>query len=185
MVYILQNNQKSGPIDDVQLRDRLASGEILPHSLVWREGEPDWIALEEYLLSRPGALAPAPYHSRSVAMPSPTAAVAGPQVVIIRESPNIPTSINANLGGERGSGMAMAAFVCGLLSFIAVFPAIPAIICGHMARAQTKRDPTLTGRGLATAGLVIGYLVLIGAIASSLFFIFLMLVVGVAANAGH
>ena len=81
--------------------------------------------------------------------------------------------------------MAMAAFVCGLLSFIAVFPAIPAIICGHMARAQTKRDPTLTGRGLATAGLIIGYLVLIGAIASSLFFIFLMLVVGVAANAGH
>lgn len=43
-------------------------------------------------------------------------------------------------------------FCCGLLT------AIPGIICGHMARSKIREsNGTLTGDGLALAGLIIGY----------------------------
>jgi hypothetical protein len=34
---------------------------------------------------------------------------------------------------------------------------IPGIICGYLAKARMRRDPSLKGRGLATAGLAVGY----------------------------
>jgi hypothetical protein len=37
---------------------------------------------------------------------------------------------------------------------------LPGIICGHLAKSRLRRDPSLKGQGLATAGLVIGYLIL-------------------------
>jgi hypothetical protein len=37
---------------------------------------------------------------------------------------------------------------------------IPGIICGHLALKQLAREPALKGRGLAKAGLIIGYIVL-------------------------
>lgn len=37
--------------------------------------------------------------------------------------------------------------------------AIPAIICGHLARAQVKQAPgVVSGSGMAMAGLIMGYL---------------------------
>jgi type II secretory pathway pseudopilin PulG len=48
--------------------------------------------------------------------------------------------------------------VCGIL----VFPAIIAIILGHIALSQINRSGgTLRGRGMAIAGLVLGYLELV------------------------
>jgi len=34
---------------------------------------------------------------------------------------------------------------------------IPAVICGHLALAKFQKEPQLQGKGLATAGLIIGY----------------------------
>jgi hypothetical protein len=46
----------------------------------------------------------------------------------------------------------------GVLSFvIGPFGFIPAIICGHVSRLRLRRNPSLAGSGLATAGLIIGY----------------------------
>jgi hypothetical protein len=58
----------------------------------------------------------------------------------------------------RTSGVAIASLILSCLSFlIGPFGCIPGIICGHIARRQCARDPQLGGKGLAFAGLIVGY----------------------------
>ncbi len=56
--------------------------------------------------------------------------------------------------------IAIASLVLGILGLACIGPfgAIPAIICGHKAKSRIKAsDGTLTGDGIALAGLVLGY----------------------------
>jgi hypothetical protein len=60
------------------------------------------------------------------------------------------------------NGMAIGALVCGLAEIFTLgFAAIPAVILGHLARAQIRRSGE-RGDGMAIAGLVLGYLGLAG-----------------------
>jgi DNA-directed RNA polymerase subunit RPC12/RpoP len=68
---------------------------------------------------------------------------------------------------QRASGLAIASFVCSLSSFITCIGWLPGIICGHMARSRIRRNPSLKGSGLATAGLVIGYLFLMSEVGTT------------------
>ena len=53
--------------------------------------------------------------------------------------------------------LAVLSFTCGWL-----FTAIPAVICGHIARAKIRKSGgALSGRGIATGGLVLGYIALV------------------------
>jgi Domain of unknown function (DUF4190) len=53
--------------------------------------------------------------------------------------------------------LAVLSFTCGWL-----FTAIPAVICGHVARAKIRESGgAFGGRGVATAGLVLGYIALV------------------------
>jgi Domain of unknown function (DUF4190) len=53
--------------------------------------------------------------------------------------------------------LAVLSFTCGWL-----FTAIPAVICGHVARSKIRKsDGALGGKGIATAGLVLGYIGLV------------------------
>jgi len=57
-------------------------------------------------------------------------------------------------------GIAIASLVCGILSWVCVglLAAIPAVITGHLALGRIKRSAgALGGRGLAIAGLILGY----------------------------
>ncbi len=86
-------------------------------------------------------------------VPPPTRAHAAPATIILPppgESAPVPTARRA----PRTSGLAWAALVLSLLGPIGC---VPAIICGHLARARIAKDPLLDGRGLALAGLIIGY----------------------------
>jgi Domain of unknown function (DUF4190)/Domain of unknown function (DUF1707) len=82
-------------------------------------------------------------------------------------------------GSEVTNGLAVASLVCGLLQLFSLgLTAIPAIVLGYAARGQIRRTGE-RGEGLATAGLVLGWL--------GIAFVLLM-VVGVAAMAvttGH
>src|SRR6516225_3482216 len=52
--------------------------------------------------------------------------------------------------------LAILSFTCGWL-----FTAIPAIICGHVARAKIRKSGgTLEGKNIAIAGLILGYIAL-------------------------
>ena len=53
-------------------------------------------------------------------------------------------------------GLAIAALV---FSLIGPLGSIPAVICGHLALRKIRKEPALGGRGLALAGLIIGYVV--------------------------
>jgi hypothetical protein len=57
----------------------------------------------------------------------------------------------------RTSGLAIASLV---FSLIGPLGCIPAIICGHIALRKIEKGSALRGRGLALAGLIIGYIVL-------------------------
>ena len=53
--------------------------------------------------------------------------------------------------------LAVLSFTCGWL-----FTAIPAVICGHIARAKIRKSGgALGGRGIATTGLILGYIALV------------------------
>jgi hypothetical protein len=45
---------------------------------------------------------------------------------------------------------------------------IPAIVCGHVARGTIRRSTAYCGNGMATAGLVLGYIGLVGSLATGL-----------------
>src|SRR5947199_3789182 len=53
--------------------------------------------------------------------------------------------------------LAILSFFCGWL-----ITAIPAVICGHIARAKIRKSGgALGGKGIATAGLILGYIALV------------------------
>jgi len=71
----------------------------------------------------------------------------------------------AAAAGEKTSGMAIAALVMGVAGFIFFgILSILAIIFGGIGISQTNKDPSLKGRGLAVAGLVLGILGVAGGI---------------------
>jgi hypothetical protein len=61
---------------------------------------------------------------------------------------------------SRTEPLAIWSLVLGILSLLScVFVVgVPAVICGHLARAKTKKNPALQGAGMAVAGIVTGYL---------------------------
>lgn len=61
----------------------------------------------------------------------------------------------------RTSGLATASLIFGLLgwTFLPTLGAVIAVILGHMAKSEINNSRGyLTGGGLATAGLVLGYI---------------------------
>jgi hypothetical protein len=53
--------------------------------------------------------------------------------------------------------LAILSFTCGWL-----FTAVPAVICGHIARSKIRKSGGgLGGKGIATAGLILGYIALV------------------------
>lgn len=73
---------------------------------------------------------------------------------------------------KQTSTKAIVSAVAGLLGWtlLPVLGSLTAIIAGHMARAEIRRNPdTLTGDGWALVGLVLGWLSVLIAVASIVF----------------
>lgn len=85
------------------------------------------------------------------------------------------------------STMAITSLVLGILSYVCLgfLAAIPAIICGHSALAQIRRgEVSDSNRGLALAGLILGYVnLIITVLAIIAYAIFVLIFLG-AATAG-
>jgi hypothetical protein len=61
---------------------------------------------------------------------------------------------------QRTSGYAIASLVLGIAGFF-VFPVIPsilAVVFGQKAKDEIRANPSIGGDGLATAGLVLGWI---------------------------
>ncbi len=63
---------------------------------------------------------------------------------------------------EHTSGLAIASLVLGIVWFAGI-GAFMAVVFGHVALSHMKTDRLLRGRGMAVAGLVLGYVGLVGA----------------------
>jgi Domain of unknown function (DUF4190)/DUF1707 SHOCT-like domain len=77
-----------------------------------------------------------------------------------RQLPVVPLPARSYSPGPNTgtNGMAVGSFVCAVLQlFSAGLTSIPAVILGHAARKQIRRTGQ-RGEGLATAGLVLGWL---------------------------
>lgn len=158
--YYGKTGAPEGPVDEATLRERIAAGLIQADTLVWKRGMAEWQPLSSHpelsslLVDRPEISGP----------PAP------PQST---EQFFVPTGLSSQQANvRRTSGLAIASLVCGLGGFATCFfTAIPAVICGHLALREIRRDSQVDGRGMAIAGLVIGYLILVGTVLYALFFV--------------
>ncbi len=81
-----------------------------------------------------------------------------------------PAPTKAAATGERTSGMAIAALIMGILGFLTFGPlAILAIIFGAIGIGQANKDPSLKGKGMAVAGLVLGIIAIAGWVITLIF----------------
>jgi hypothetical protein len=72
--------------------------------------------------------------------------------------------------GQRTSGLAIASLICGCFLCCGFFAALPAIVLGHISLSEIKRNPLVKGRGLALAGLILGYIGLISFVFVAIFY---------------
>lgn len=143
-IHVARDGQQLGQFPRDEVEAGLASGRFLPTDLAWSEGQPDWVAVSSF----PGLSA-----ARSASLP--------PDLPSSRHrvTPDAPSA--ASLGPPRTSGLAIASLVFGVLSvtILPILAGLPAVICGHVSRAQIKKaGDLLRGDGLALAGLIMGYL---------------------------
>ena len=61
---------------------------------------------------------------------------------------------------QETSGLAVASLVLGIvgLTLVPLLASIAALIFGYGARREIRRNPNLTGDGLATAGIIRGWI---------------------------
>lgn len=156
---------QTGPVPEATLRGKITAGEVKAGDLVWNESMRDWTPAQHAGL---GIIFPIADGQIPTGNP-----YASP---VVRTAPH-----PGAFALRRTSGLAIASLVCGILGMLCfyIFMSVPAIILGHMALGEIRRSGNiLEGRGLAIAGLVMGYfmtvvclcfliIVIIGAFASS------------------
>jgi hypothetical protein len=134
-IYVVRGTEQAGPFTEAEIRAQLASGAITGDTMIWWEGLPEWSPLSRTPLGAPPTTVPA--------APGAVAPTPGPAT------------------GSRTSTLAIVALVSGILGLIcwpsAIVCGTAAIITGHLERKEIKRAPTVSGGGLALAGLILGY----------------------------
>lgn len=155
--YYSENGQQKGPLSEGDLKALISSGKVMANDLIWREGMADWLPVAQV-----------PEFSGSLgvtATPAPTPAAAG-MAAPHQTQPGGYAPTQPGYVGIPTSGTAIASLVCGLCTFIACcFSGIPAIICGHIALSQINQaNGQIGGKGMAIAGLILGYLSILGTI---------------------
>lgn len=171
--YLANDGTQAGPYE---LADLLSKG-LKPDSLVWTEGMADWQAAATVpevaaLLAAPaevGAGESNAVNPVSASVPFPPG-VAGTTSSPPSARPNMMAYRTANQ--DPGNGLAVASMVLGIVSFpLLIFycagfiTAILAIVFGFIARGKIHRGETQVGKGMATAGIIMGVIYFVLAIA--------------------
>ncbi len=92
--------------------------------------------------------------------PQPSAKIPAPAGAPAYVPGAAPYAVRRAATAPETNGKALASLICGITGFFFYFPAIAAIILGHISLGEIKRSQgNAGGRGLAISGLVMGYLV--------------------------
>lgn len=139
-IHIAKDGQQSGPFPEAEVRQKLAAGYFSGSEMAWYEGLSSWQPLTT-LLGEPASGAP----------PIPLSAPA----------PLFQAGAPAPAGKRATSGLAVGSLICGILSFLTCgITMLPAVILGHIALSKIKESGgALGGRGMAIAGLIMGYMI--------------------------
>lgn len=89
--------------------------------------------------------------------------------------------MNSPIPYRQTSALAVVSLVAGILSwvFVPLVGAIVAIVTGHMARSEIRREPErLEGDGMAIAGLILGYAQIVLTVLGILFILAIILFFG-------
>jgi hypothetical protein len=159
--FYAKNGSQQGPVATEALKAMLASGEISPSDLIWRDGMSDWTpagrVAEIASVAASPSMEAAPYTS-----PAPA-------------SYSAPTSYAAPSSYSPGqlpppAGLAIASMCCGIASIViccmpyfSIFAAIAAVVMGHITQKKIKAN-LAGGSGMKTAGLITGYIGLVIAV---------------------
>ena len=112
----------------------------------------------------------APQQPYGSAVTQPYAAAAQPLYYGAASAPGQPGAGYPNYGAvpypapRPASGLAITSLICGIAGVVLFWAVVPllasivAVITGHMALRQTKENPAIGGRGMAFAGLIMGYI---------------------------
>jgi uncharacterized membrane protein len=130
-IYVHRDNKQLGPFSETELQELINAGSISLQDPVWWQGQADWVPLAQTSLA--------------AKLTAPALGAAAPP----------PPAVSA--GGET-SKLALWSMICGIGAFFCGIAFLPAIILGHMGRAEIKKNPSLKGSGMALAGLILGYL---------------------------
>ena len=155
MWYYERNGAQLGPVAAAEIQQRLDSGELSNTTLVWRDGMESWTELGRVPELLPGGGA-------NMMLPQSHSGQAFQHGM---QQPQ--TNAMAITSMVLGIVSIMATFIC----FFGIIFAVPGVICGHLSLSQIKNAIVIqTGRGMAIAGLVTGYLVILGTISVGIFF---------------
>lgn len=89
-----------------------------------------------------------------------------PQPGAPAQPPSFATPPPGSFGPQRAEPTAIGSLVCGIIGVLFFPVALVAVILGHVARGRIRRATDLSGGGMAIAGLVLGYVVMLIAVLS-------------------
>jgi hypothetical protein len=154
-IHIGRDGKPMGPFSLEEVNRQLATGTLSLSDLAWYEGAAGWAPLSTV----PG-VSSSPAGSTSLPGPPPAAA----------PIPSVPAVTVPTAGGPvaRPPGapgltepLAIWSFVLSLVGLLAFccgpVLGVAGVVCGHLALSKMRTRPELHGRGLAIAGLIIGY----------------------------
>ena len=157
-IHIARNGKPTGPFSLEEINRQLAAGTLSLSDQAWYEGAAGWAPLSAVpgVDSRPADSIPQPASATTSSMPAVMAPAAGGSV----------TAAPAPSGQTEPlaiwSLVLSLLAVCGFCCTPVVITGIGGVVCGHLALSKIGTRPELQGRGLAIAGLIIGYFAIIG-----------------------
>ena len=150
-IHVARNGQPTGPFSLEEVNRQLAAGTLSLSDQAWYEGAAGWAPLSTVpgvSSSLTGGTSPHPAGTTTPSGPLVTTPAGGS--VTAAPAPPGPTEPLA-IWSFVLSLIGLMAFCCGPALGIA------GVICGHLAVSRMRKRPELQGRGLAMAGLIIGY----------------------------
>jgi hypothetical protein len=154
-IHLARNGQAMGPFSLEEVNRQLAAGTLTGTDLAWYEGAAGWAPLSSVPGVITGIVSSQPPAPAVAATPSTPASAAPATTAAASPYPATPAAPTEPL--------AIWSFVLslvGLFGFLCCGPLFSgaAVVCGHLALPKFRARPELQGRGLAVAGLVIGYI---------------------------
>lgn len=156
-IHIARDGKQLGPFSLEEINRQLAAGTLNLSDNAWYEGASGWAPLSTVpgvTTTSAATSAPTPAATPSVAATPPAAAGSGPVV---------PTTVVVAAPTEPLAIWSLVLSLVGLLGFCCGGPVlgIAGVICGHLGLSKINANPQLQGRGLAMAGLIIGYFAIV------------------------